>query len=95
MTQRKKTETFQIVIAWTVTEHVYDGRPYARDLGARPGMRQVRVGKACMWLNRGTTDDLKKAKAYAAVENAMVFCYPPSERAPLARARREAVEQAP
>lgn len=103
MTKTKTTER-QIVIAWTVTESVYDGKPYARDLGARPGFRLEVQGRAAMWLRRGTAADVAKAKAYAETETAkntdtargpvQVFTFPTSEAEPLEAARRAVVAAA-
>lgn len=85
----------QIVVAWADVAMEWDGRPYARDMGARPGMRAVTIGKACMWLNRGTDGDVEKAKAYAATKPGYrVFVYPTSERDPLGRAKAAVVAAA-
>ena len=83
-----------IVVAWAVEEHIYDGRPYAADLGQRPGMRVERRGHAVVWLRKGTKADVQKAKEYAAKESDAeqtmhVFVYPAHERFPLERARRD------
>ncbi len=84
-------EKVSIVVAWVVEQMVHDGRPFARDLGQRPGMRAERVGVACMWLNAGTEEDVKKARAYCADASSRVgsdpdaprhtFVYPTREQA--------------
>lgn len=88
-----------IVIAWTIREMAWDGKPYAKDLSKRPGLVAVTIPKAAVWVNRGTTKDLDKATAFAASENRqrdegetprVVFVYK-NERKPLDRARREIV----
>lgn len=88
---KKKT----IVIAWVEEVQVPDGRPFARDLGALPGMSTERVGRACVWLLKGTSDDLIKASAFVRTDHpgGFVFEYPTTERDPLARARKDALEQ--
>lgn len=88
-----------IVIAWVVEETVHDGRPYAHDLGQRPGTRVERVARAAIWLNKGTEADVVKARAYCEnptsrsstdPESARyAFIYPPTEKDPLGRARRD------
>lgn len=96
-------ETKTIVVAWTVESRVFDGRPFAADLGARPGLKTIREGRACIWRNRGSEADVVKARAYAETENTkrgegegpiLVFIYPTSEKEPLDRARREVSSKA-
>lgn len=58
-----------IVIAWTITTQVYDGKPYAADLGARPGMKTVVEPKAVVWCLDGGDDDVRKANDFAQREN--------------------------
>lgn len=89
------------VLAWTVATRVHDGRPYARDLGASPGLRTVVEGRAATWRLDAGPDDLEDAQRYADIENArrdpaevgayVVLTYPRAEREPLERARREVV----
>lgn len=85
-----------IVTAWVVAEQQFDGRPFASDLGSKPGMRTVRTGRAAVWLNRGSAEDIDKARAYAARASdeyqIHVFVYPVDELDPLGRARREVLE---
>ena len=64
----------QIVIGWTETG-IEVVRSRRTDLGERPVTREVTIPKSCMWLNDGTTDDLAKARAYAASEGKRVFTY--------------------
>ncbi len=76
-----------IVLAWTVEEYIYDGRPYAADLGQRPGMRVEKRGCAVVWLRKGTKADVQKAKEYAAKESDAeqtmhVFVYPHDREKP-------------
>jgi len=87
-----------VVVAWAVETVVFDGRSYAADLGARPGVRKASEARACIWLNRASPADVECAKTYAAKENTKrsegegpisVFVYPTSEKNPLDRARRE------
>lgn len=88
-----------IVIAWTVRTSVHDGRPYAADLGQRPGMRTVWEPRACTWTLSGGTGELLKAGTFCARENRSmdsasetprtVFSYPTSTRDPLGAARRD------
>lgn len=85
-----KAEPRAIVIAWITTETEWDGKPYARDLGARPGMVEIRAPHAAMWLGRGFEADVEKARAHVEREYGaagMVLTYPTSEHDPLGRAR--------
>ncbi len=86
--ENPKKEKLKIVIAWLVdeVEVVSSGR---RDIGERPTFRDVKVPRAAMWTNKGTEQDVEKARVYAAKEGYQVFVYPTSERDPLGRARRE------
>ena len=70
--------TKQIIIAWTEddVEFVCARR---HDLGERPVTRPVTRVKAARWLNEGTEDDVRQARAYAVktrLEGARVFAYP-------------------
>lgn len=81
-----------IVVAWTTQEQEFDGRPFARDLGALPGLREVTKPHACVWLNKGSDADIEKAQAFIASDapdTGRVFVYPTNEKDPLGRARRE------
>lgn len=63
----KKGETKQIVVAWTTTEiEVVQAR--RADLGEKPITREVKVGRACMWVREGAQADLEKARAWAAAQ---------------------------
>lgn len=80
-----------IVIAWTEEVQVPDGKPFARDLGALPGMKTDVVAHACVWLRKGTADDLIKASAHVRAEhpgNGRVFEFPTTERDPLGKAKK-------
>lgn len=81
-----------IVVAWTSQEQEFDGRPFARDLGARPGLREVTKAHSCVWLNKGTDADIEKARLHiesAHPETGRVFVYPVGEPDPIHRSRRE------
>lgn len=80
-----------IVVAWTTQDMRHDGKPFASDLGRRPGLVEVTVPHACMWLNRGGEDDVLKATAYALAQDpvARVYVYPTSERDPLGKAKAD------
>jgi len=90
-----------IVIAWTDTEMVHDGKTYPRDLGAAPRMRPVTVARAVTWALRGDSADVRTAHEYAEREDARrepgrgpmrVCCYHITEADPLARAKRAVME---
>jgi len=80
-----------VVIAWTETVWRYEGRPFAADLGALPGMVEVTEGRACVWLRDGTEVDVEEARAYLdkTHPDGWVICYPRTEKEPLIRARAE------
>lgn len=82
-----------IVIAWAMSERVWDGEPYRADLGERPGLVDVVTPRAAVWLNSGSRADFEKAKAYAAEEGEgrVVFVYPENEPDPIGRAKRDVV----
>lgn len=87
-----------IVIAWRTIERVFDGKPFAQDLGGFPGMKEVAVGHAAVWVSKGTESDIAKAQAYCDAENAKpdtaprkVLVYPASEKDPLGRAKRDII----
>lgn len=82
----------QIVIAWPdETMELVD--PGAPDIGRSAKFTARPIGKAAMWLRRGTPADLEKARAYCATEpGRRAYSYPISERDPLGRARREVIE---
>jgi len=80
-----------IVVAWLVYEQEYDGEPYARDLGARPTMREVKVPRAVVWKTNGTDDDVRKASKHARAEYGEGFAVytHQDETDPHGRARRD------
>jgi hypothetical protein len=91
---KEKKEKVTIVAAWVVTdfEVVSQGR---RDLGERPKLREVKVPKAVMWANKGTSEDVEKAKAWARKETdheVAVLVYPTSEPDPMGRAKRDVLK---
>ena len=88
-----------VVWAWAEDRRVWDGVPYAADLGARPGLRTERVAHACVWVSDGGVEDLARARrvadqeneasGYAPLERRRVYSDPASEPDPLGRARRD------
>lgn len=82
-----------IVIAWAEKTAVLV-RLRRAELSERPEMREEMVGKAAVWLNRGTPADVQRARAFAATEGYSVFCYATTEKEPLARARRDVLRAA-
>ena len=87
----------KIVLAWTAPDFEVV-RERRRDLGERPEMRELVVGKAAMWKNSVSAKKLDaevtKATAYARQQEEHdrpihVFVYPGSERDPLNRAKQE------
>ena len=82
-----------IVIAWSVDE-VRLVRERRTDLGERPEMATVREGRACVWLNEGTADDVAKAEAYLreTQPDGRVFVFATGEADVLAKARAAIVE---
>lgn len=97
------SERKTIVIAWTEPEAEIE-REGRVDLGERHKFLYVLRGRAAMWRNEGTEEDVHKAEQYAARENAQlidgvprgdttqrmrVFVYPTTEKEPLERARRD------
>lgn len=86
----------KIVLAWVVEDFEVVGERRT-DLGERPKLRQVDVAKTVMWLNRGSDEDVKKAKAYAAKElnyEIVVLTYPTAEKDPLGRAKKDVLKMA-
>lgn len=90
--------SFKVVYARVDEEHVVE-RERRTDLGERPIMRVVPVGRAGMWGNKvpegKLPEVLAKAQAYGDAEGWRIFVYPSSEKDPLGRARREVVANAP
>lgn len=81
-----------IVLAWLDEIQVFNGRPYAADLGARPGMRMQLQAKAVTWLLAGTEADVEKARAHIKQQEpstGRVYVYETSEQEPLKRARED------
>lgn len=85
-------DVFQtIVIAWTEVVQVPDGKPYARDLGALPGLKEETVPHAVVWLLRGRQADVQKAQAHVSSEypdTGRVFTYPTDEKDPIGQAKK-------
>jgi len=90
--------SFKVVYARAEEDFVV-GRERRRDLGERPEMIPVTVGKAGMWSGKTPepklAETLAKATAYGDKEGYRIFVYPSSEKDPLGRARREVVANAP
>lgn len=85
----------QIVIAWAEkTRLVPTGRTVTRDLNSFPEFRTDWEGKAAMWLNSGSDEDLAKARKYAADEGKLVLTFF-NESAPLEKARAYAERHHP
>lgn len=68
------------------------GRNIMRDRNYFPEYVPAPETKACMWLNNGTAEDVKKAKAFAKTEGYMVFTFN-GEKNPLAVARMLVMER--
>lgn len=83
--------TQYIVIAKVEETQVWDGEPYARDLGARAGMKTVRTARAATWCHQGDAAELAKARKFAAEEGWMVFTFPKSTDEAFAAAKRKAI----
>jgi hypothetical protein len=83
-----------IVIAYaTETKLEPTGNYVMRDRNYFPEFESRWEGKAAVWLNRGTDEDVRKATAYARREGYSVFTFPLSEPDPLRRARERVLEQ--
>jgi hypothetical protein len=84
-----------IVIAWLNEEQEFDGEPYAKDLGARSGLRTVLRPVACVWSRSDLNKQLSAAKEHLRKErpDGAIFVYPSSERDPLGRAKSEILIQ--
>lgn len=82
-------ERKMIVVGWLTVEQVWDGEPFAVDLGRLPKMVETRKANACVWLLNGTQGDERKARAYITKEHASgrVFTFPAGEKTPLEKAR--------
>ena len=83
-----------IVIAWTETEQHWDGEAFAADMGHIGGLVDVKVARACIWLNSGTAADIKRAKAYAKTEGHAVYTFSTKNGDPLGAAKRKALKAA-
>jgi len=93
MAKKKDRDQVICVVAWTAEDFAVV-RERRADLGERPELRAVTVGRAAMWLNRATPADVAKARDYAERGTGdgtpmVVFTYPVTEKDPLGRARRE------
>lgn len=79
-----------IIIAWTETVMVPDGRPYKVDLGYLPTMKEVKEAKAVCWLLEGDDSDVKKAEAHAKnmSSTGRVFTFPTNHEDPMGEAKR-------
>ena len=86
-----------IVLAWTDSDFRVV-RERRTDMGERPELEAFRVGKAAMWVNKGTEADVVKANAYARSESdsdkkIRVFTYPTTLKDPLGAARRDVLSE--
>ena len=59
------------------------------DLGERNVMERIDKPVSCMWLNRGTAQDVEKAQVYAKTEGYRVFTYPINVRDALSQAKKD------
>lgn len=91
MTASARTRARTIVIAWTETATVWDGEPFAADLGASPNMVERVDAKAVTWLLEGTQADVTRAKAHARTlcATARVFTFKVEHRDPHGAAKRK------
>ena len=81
-----------IVVAWLEEGQVFNGKPYAADLGARPGMRVQVQAKAAVWINDGSVEDLEKARAFVTKQEpktGRVYVYDASIANPQKQARED------
>ena len=71
-------------------------RQVGRTFGGRPygPQRVTRTARAALWLARGSDEDLKVAKAWAAGEGFQVYAYDVDEPDPLGRAKADALAAA-
>jgi hypothetical protein len=82
-------EPFTIVIAKAErTKLVPTGQMVMRDRNYFPEFELEWEGKACVWVNEGTREDLRKAEEYACREGWTVFCFLVDKSKALAIARR-------
>lgn len=85
------TERRCIVIARAEDDVVWDGQPFASDLGQRPKFVPTRRAVAMVWVTEREGDDValerQKAAAFAAKDGYAVFEFPADEPDPLGKAR--------
>lgn len=89
----------QIVIAWVEAQPTWDGRPYAKDMGAHPGLRFHKEPRTVMWRRKATRKDLDGCRRHVRDElsefGARIFTYPDSELDPFGRAKADVMVPAP
>jgi hypothetical protein len=91
-----KQDLKTIVVAWiTKTGMEKTGRTVMRDLNYFPEFKATWEGKAAMWKNKGTPEDLAKAKSYASSQGYRVYTFPTSEGDPLGKAKAMALREMP
>lgn len=86
-----------VTVSWCTTERVLiEGAVWRADLGERPPLREVLVGKACVWLNDATEADFEAAAAWGATQDppATARRWPSGTADVLAKARRAEVADA-
>jgi hypothetical protein len=83
-----------IVLARVEEDFVWDGKPYAVDLGQRAGLKSVKRPVTLVWCLRGDAVDTEKAHRFARAEGYSVLSYPVEESDPLARAKRDIMRRA-
>lgn len=89
---------FIVVLAWAEKDGLKEtGRFVERDRNYFPEYEFDWKGRAAVWVNGGTCQDVVKAKAHAAQETSYqiyVFTYPTDEPEPLGKAKKSAEEMA-
>ena len=85
---------FCIVLARADIEKVWDGKPYASDLGQRAGFVDAPRARTVMWLLDGGAEDVAAAESFAATEGYRVFTYSVGEADPFARAKAAVLREA-
>jgi hypothetical protein len=83
-----------IVLARVEEDHVWDGKPYAADLGQRAGLKPVKRAVTLVWCLRGADAEMESARRFAKREGYSVLTYSPDESDPLARAKRDVLRAA-
>ena len=88
MTRQDKKQI--VIVKVEMTGMRPTGRNVMRDLNWFPEFEPAAEAKACMWLHRGTDDDVRKAAAAMSPEYT-VYTFPASDRDPLGKAKAAAL----